>query len=136
MFTGISSHGGALIAAIVVLTGAAILAGGAATADPDQDQKFLTLLNDEDIPPVDEATSLIDTAHKACAKLDGGMPVGDLVELVRNNGFAMNPLARLYPQARVTRTIDRFISAAVQAYCPYDEGKIASITANSASASS
>lgn len=136
MFTGISSHGGTLIAAILVLTGAAILHGGAATADPDQDQKFLTLLNDKDIPPVDEAGSLIDTAHKACAKLDGGMPVDDLVELMRNNGFATNPLARLYPQARVTRTIDRFISSAVQAYCPYDEGKIASITGDSASGSS
>jgi hypothetical protein len=136
MFTGITSHGGALIAAMVVLTGAAILHGGAATADPDQDQKFLTLLNDKDIPPVDEAGSLIDTAHKACAKLDGGMPVDDLVELMRNNGFATNPLARLYPQARVTRTIDRFISSAVQAYCPYDEGKIATITGDSASGSS
>jgi Protein of unknown function (DUF732) len=136
MFTGITSHGGALITAIVALTGGAILHGGAARADPDQDQKFFQLLTDNDIPALDNDDGLIDTAHKACGKLDGGMPVGDLVELMRNNGFAANPLARLYPQGRVTRTIDRFISAAVQAYCPYDQSKIASIMAGPASGSS
>jgi hypothetical protein len=136
MFTGITSHGGALITAIGLLTGAAILHSGAATADPDQDQKFLTLLADNDIPAVDNDDGLIDTAHKACGKLDDGMPVGDLVELMRNNGFATNPLARFYPQGRVTRTIDRFISAAVQAYCPYDRGKIASIMPGTATGSS
>jgi hypothetical protein len=127
MFTGTTRHGGVLITAIVVLTGAAILQGGAATADPDQDQKFLTLLADNDIPALDNTDGLIETANKACGKLDGGMPVGDLVELMRNNGFAANPLTRLYPQGRVTRTIDRFITAAVQAYCPYNQSKIASI---------
>jgi hypothetical protein len=136
MFTGITSHGGALITAIMVLTGAAVLHGGAARADPDQDQKFLTLLADNDIPAIDNDEGLIDTAHKACGKLDGGMPVGDLVELMRNNGFAADPLARLYPRARVTRTIDRFITAAVQAYCPYDQGKIASIMPGPATGSS
>jgi Protein of unknown function (DUF732) len=135
MCTGITGHGGALITAIVVLTGAAILHGGVATADPDQDQKFLTLLADNDIPAVDNEAGLIETANKACAKLDDGMPVGDLVELMRNNGFAANPLARLYPQGRVTRTIDRFITAAVQAYCPYDQSKIASIMAGPATGS-
>jgi len=135
MFTGITGHGGALITAIVVLTGAATLHGAAAMADPDQDQKFLQLLTDNDIPAVDNDEGLIDTAHKACGKLDDGMPAGDLVELMRSNGFAANPLARLYPQGRVTRTIDRFISSAVQAYCPYDQGKIASIMAGTATGS-
>ena len=115
-------------------TGVAILPGGTAAGDPSQDDKFLTLLGHEDIPAVDNATSLIDTAHKVCGKLDDGMPAGDLVELIRNNGFNDNPLARLYPQRRVTKTIYRFINAAVQAYCPYDQGKIASITAQAATA--
>ena len=100
-----------------------------AVADPGQDQKFFDLLGEKDIPPVDNANSLIATAKKACSKLDDGMPVGDLVELIRNNGFNENPLTRLQPQDRITRTIDRFINASVEAYCPYDKGKIASIAA-------
>lgn len=98
-----------------------------AAADPAQDQKFFDLLGQKEIPPVDNANSLIATAKKACAKLDDGMPVGDLVELIRNNGFAENPLARLQPQDRITRTITQFITASVEAYCPYDRAKIASI---------
>jgi Protein of unknown function (DUF732) len=129
MFSGHTHIAGAAVTAIAVLTGAAILAGATAAADPSQDDKFFTLLGYEDIPAIDNAPSLIDTAHKVCGKLDDGMAAGDLVELIRNNGFNENPLARLYPQRRVTKTIDRFISAAVQSYCPYDQGKIASLTA-------
>jgi hypothetical protein len=135
MFSGHTRIAGAVLTASAVLTGAAILAGATAAADPSQDDKFLTLLGYEDIPAIDNATSLIDTAHKVCARLDEGMPAGDLVELIRNNGFKENPLARLYPQRRVTKTIDRFISAAVQTYCPYDQGQIASITTQAATSS-
>jgi hypothetical protein len=135
MFSGPTRIAGALVTTIAVLTGAAILPGATATADPSQDDKFLTLLGYEDIPAIDNASSLIDTAHKVCGRLDEGMSAGDLVELIRNNGFNENPLARFYPQRRVTKTIDRFISAAVQAYCPYDQGKIAALTAQSATAS-
>jgi Protein of unknown function (DUF732) len=136
MFSGPIRNAHALVVAIAVLAGAAILPGGAAAADPSQDDKFLTLLGYEDIPAIDNAASLIDTAHKVCGKLDDGMAAGDLVELIRNNGFNENPLARLYPQRRVTKTIDRFINAAVQAYCPYDQSKIASTTAQAATVSS
>ena len=135
MFSGPIRNARALVAALALLTGVAILPGGTAAGDPSQDDKFLTLLGYEDIPAIDNATSLIDTAHKVCGKLDDGMPAGDLVELIRNNGFNDNPLARLYPQRRVTKTINRFINAAVQAYCPYDQGKLASITAQAATAS-
>jgi hypothetical protein len=135
MFSGHTRIGGAVLTAIAALTGAAILAGATAAADPSQDDKFLTLLGYEDIPAIDNASSLIDTAHKVCGKLDSGMPAGDLVELIRNNGFNENPLARLYPPRRVTKTIDRFINAAVQAYCPYDQGKIASLTTRAVPAS-
>ena len=135
MFSGPIHHLRAIVTAIAVLTGGAILPGGTVAADPSQDDKFLTLLGYEGIPPVDNVTSLIETAHKVCGKLDDGMSVGDLVELIRNNGYNENPLTRLDPPRRVTKTINRFISAAVQAYCPYDQGKIASITAQAATES-
>ncbi|HEY2199475.1 MAG TPA: DUF732 domain-containing protein [Mycobacterium sp.] len=115
-------------AASVALLGAALLPGGTAAAD-SRDDKFFELLGQKDIPPVDNANSLIETAHKACSKLDSGMSVVDLVDLIRNNGYNENPLTRLNPADRITRTINQFITASVQAYCPYDAGKIASIAA-------
>ena len=127
MFSGAIRHFPAAMVAVALVATSAILPGRTAFADPDQDQKFFDLLGQKEIPPVDNANSLITSARHACEKLDSGMPVGDLVELVRNNGFAENPLTRLQPQDRITRTIDQFISAAVEAYCPYNKGKIASI---------
>ncbi|MFZ3347359.1 MAG: DUF732 domain-containing protein [Mycobacterium sp.] len=129
MFSGIIRHLPAAMAAVGWLSAAAVLPGDIATADPGQDQKFFDLLGQKEIPPVDNANSLIETAHKACSKLDGGMPVGDLVDLIRNNGYNENPLTRLNPADRITRTINQFIIASVEAYCPYDKGKIASISA-------
>ena len=128
MFSGIIRHLPAALTAATVLTGTLFLAGGTANAD-SQDDKFLDLLGQSDVPAVDGADSLIATGHKVCSELDGGMSANDLVELIRNNGFNDNPLARLYPQRQVTATITRFINAAVQAYCPYDAGKITSIAA-------
>ena len=136
MFSGIIRHSRGMATAITVLTAAAILPGGTAAADPSQDDKFFGLLGQKNIPPVENATSLIDTAHKVCSKLDGGMSVEDLVELIRNNGFNANPRSRLDPPDRITRTINLFITAAVQAYCPYDAGKIASIAGYSVTRSS
>jgi hypothetical protein len=118
-----------MIGVAVIAAAAAIAPGHVAVADPDQDQRFFDLLGQKDIPPIDNANSLITSARHACEKLDGGMPVGDLVEIVRTNGFNENPLTRLQPQDRITRTIDQFINAAVEVYCPYNKGKIASIAA-------
>jgi hypothetical protein len=113
--------------AVALITAAAFTPSGTAVADPGQDQKFFDLLNQQDIPPVDNDNSLIDVAKKTCSRLDEGMSVGDLVDLIRNNGFNENPLTRLQNQGRITRTIDRFIKASVEAYCPNNRGKIASI---------
>jgi hypothetical protein len=124
MFSGIIR---ATVATVGVLSAATILPDPTSAADPSQDQKFFELLGEKDIPPIDNANSLITTAHKVCAKLDDGMPVGDLVDLIRNNGYNENPLTRLNPPDRITRTINQFINASVEAYCPYDRGKIASI---------
>jgi Protein of unknown function (DUF732) len=129
MFSGIIRQLPAAVTAVVFLISAAVLPGHTAAADPDQDQKFFDLLGQKEIPPVDNANSLIETAHKACSKLDGGMSVGDLVDLIRNNGYNENPLTRLNPADRITRTINQFIIASVEAYCPNDRGKIASIAA-------
>ncbi|WP_139822439.1 DUF732 domain-containing protein, partial [Mycobacterium lacus] len=73
MFTNLA---GALVAAVVVLTGGAILRGGTAAADPNQDEQFLALLNEKEIPAVANVPSVIAAAHKVCLKLDAGMPVG------------------------------------------------------------
>ena len=127
MFSGAIRHFPAAMVAVALIATSTISPCRTAFADPDQDQKFFDLLGQKEIPPVDNANSLITSARHACEKLDSGMPVGDLVELVRNNGFNENPLTRLQPQDRITRTIDQFINAAVEAYCPYDKGKIASI---------
>ncbi|MDT5204615.1 MAG: hypothetical protein QOD34_1251 [Mycobacterium sp.] len=128
MFSGIIRHLPSSVTAIALIAAAIFSPGATAAADPSQDQKFFDLLGQKEIPPVDNANSLITTAKKACSKIDEGMPVGDLVELIRNNGFNENPLTRLQPQDRITRTIDQFINASVEAYCPYDRGKIASIS--------
>jgi uncharacterized membrane protein YgcG len=132
MFTGIASHAGALVTAIVVLTGVAIVRVGAAAADSNQDEQFLALLEKEDIPAQRNVPTLVTTAHAVCRKLDGGVPVGDVVDEMRNYAFSVNPIARLLDQDRVTRTMNRFITAAVEAYCPFDQSKIASIMANPA----
>lgn len=134
MFTTITSHTAALTAAVLMLGGGAILGAGPAAADPSQDQQFGALLDQEQIPSMGGMPSLIATAHKVCRKLDGGMPVGSLVDDMRNNAYDLNPILRLAPYGRVTSTMTRFIGAAVEAYCPYDQGKIAPFTENVASA--
>jgi len=131
-FTGITIHAGALVTAIAVLTGAAILRGGAAVADPNQDQQFLALLDKEGIPALSGVPSLIYTAHKVCRKLDAGMLADDLVDAMVNDAYGIDPPERLYASGRLARTEARFITAAVEAYCPYDQSKIASIVANPA----
>ncbi|BBX95508.1 hypothetical protein MLAC_08020 [Mycobacterium lacus] len=126
MFTNLA---GALVAAVVVLTGGAILRGGTAAADPNQDEQFLALLNEKEIPAVANVPSVIAAAHKVCLKLDAGMPVGDVLDGLRNDAYNIDPVVRQYP-ARLTTTMTRFIAVAVQIYCPYDQPKIAAIMAS------
>jgi uncharacterized membrane protein YgcG len=132
MFTGITGQSGALVTTVVALTGAAILHGGAAAADPNQDDQFLALLEQEEIPALSNVPSLIVKAHQDCRQLDRGMTVDALVEEMTNDAYGVDPSERQYPPDRLTRTMARFITAAVEAYCPYDKGKIASIVANPA----
>jgi uncharacterized membrane protein YgcG len=127
MFTGITSQVGALVTAIVVLTGGAILRDGAAAADPNQDEQFLALLEKKDIPATKNVPSVIAFAHTVCGKLDDGMPADDLVDAMVNYAYSVDPSARRYAPGRLARTEARFITAAVEVYCPGNESKIVSI---------
>jgi Protein of unknown function (DUF732) len=115
MFTGITTRAGPLVTAIVVLTGAAILRGGAAAADSNQDSQFLALLSQEGIPPVSGVPALIDTAHQICGALAGGMSPGALVQALVDNANAVTPGA---DPGRLARSETLFLKAAVGAYCP------------------
>jgi Protein of unknown function (DUF732) len=121
----------ALVTAVVVLTGGIILGGGAAAADPNQDDQFLALLDKKEIPALDGVPDLIALAHRICSKLDGGMPVDAVVGDMRKNAFT-DPGGQQYAPRRIATTINRFIAAAVEAYCPGDQSKIASIMADRA----
>lgn len=127
MFTGTTGHVGALVTTVAVLTGAAILRGGAAAADPNQDDQFLALLDQKGIPALSGVPSLIDTAHKVCGKLDAGMSADGLVDLLVKDAYGIDPPERQYAPGRLARTQARFITAAVEAYCPQNQGKTASL---------
>ncbi|OBG61414.1 MULTISPECIES: DUF732 domain-containing protein [unclassified Mycobacterium] len=126
MLTRTTNRAGALVTAIVVLTGVAMLPHDSAAADPTDDQ-FVSLLDQKGIPALDNIPSLIGTAHRICHQLDGGMPVDGVVDDLRERAFKANPGGGQYPADRVARTIARFISASVEAYCPNNQPKIASL---------
>jgi hypothetical protein len=115
MFTGITTHAGFLVTATVVLTGAAILCGGVASADPNQDDQFLALLSQQGIPAVSGIPDLIKTAHDVCGELNSGVPTGTVVGEFEN--FANNVTPGADP-GRLHRTAIRFIRASAGAYCP------------------
>jgi Protein of unknown function (DUF732) len=115
MFTGIATHTGPLVTAIVVLTGAAILRGGATSADPNQDDQFLLLLGHEGVPAISGVPDLIETAHKVCGKLDGGVPADAVVDELVKNANSITPGA---DPDRLRRTETRFVIASAGAYCP------------------
>ncbi|KAA1248530.1 DUF732 domain-containing protein [Mycobacterium simiae] len=130
MFTGTASRAGAVATATVILIGAAILRGSAAAADPNQDDQFLASLDRRGIPALENAPSLIAIAHEVCGRLDGGMPVDRVVESMTKFAYNNDPSLRQYPPDRLTRTLSRFVTAAVQAYCPFNQDKIASFSPN------
>ncbi|MCV7092056.1 DUF732 domain-containing protein, partial [Mycobacterium interjectum] len=130
MFAGITGHSGALVATIAVLTSATLLRCGAAAADTNQDNKFLALLDQENIPAVSNVPTLIATAHGDCEKLKGGMPVGQLVDEQIIEAYTVDPVERQYPVDRLARTMARFIAAAVGAYCPAEQSKLAPLMAD------
>jgi hypothetical protein len=120
--TGITSLAAALVGVWVVLTGA-IICAGAAGADPSQQDQFLALLQQEQIPAIDNVPGLIARAHEICGALDGGASVETVVNDQMNSAYGDNPVLHLYP-ARVRRTAVRFITASVDVYCPSHQGEL------------
>jgi Protein of unknown function (DUF732) len=119
--TGIAS----LVGAAVVLT-AAIMCAGTAGADPSQQQdQFLALLQQEQIPPTGdgEVPGVVLRAHHVCAGLNSGTPMDALVDEEMNRGYEENPRLHLMAD-RVRRTVVRFITASVDVYCPRHQGEL------------
>jgi hypothetical protein len=114
----------ALVSVSVVLT-AAITCAGAARADPSQQDQFVALLEQEQIPPTDdgEVAGVVARAHYVCGQLNGGTPADALVDEEMNRGYVDNPRLRLVPD-RVRRTAVRFVTAAVDVYCPRHRGEL------------
>lgn len=127
-----ASRASAVATATVILIGTAILRGSAAAADPNQDAQFLAALDQHDIPALANVPSLIATAHNVCGRLDGGVPVDAVVESMTNFAVNNDPSLRRLPRDRLTRTFSRFVTVAVQVYCPFNQDKIASFSANPA----
>jgi hypothetical protein len=115
MSIDITAHAGSLVAAILVLTGAAILRGGAASADPNEDDRFLALLSQQGVPAVSGIPDLIKTAHDVCGELNSGVPTDTVVD--EFEGFA-NTVTPGADPGRVHRSAIRFVRAASGAYCP------------------
>src|ERR1700727_856713 len=114
--TGITSLADALVSASVVLT-AAIICAGVASADPSQQDQFVALLEQDQIPLIDNLPALVARAHQICGELDGGTPVETVVNEEMNGMFEENPA---YHQVsdRVRRTAVRFIAVSGDVYCP------------------
>lgn len=114
---------GALVSVTAVAVITATMCGSAASADPNQDQQFLALLDAENIGAVDGIPDLIARAHEICNELDGGTSMPAITDEETNTAYNDDPRLRLFP-ARVNATIIRFITASVDVYCPYDQGKL------------
>ena len=122
MRTGITSLADALVSASVVLT-AAIIGAGTAGADPSQQDQFLQLLQQEQIPAIDNVPALVWHAHEICGQLDHGAAVETVVTDMMNRSYEDNPALHLFP-ARVRRTAVRFVTASVDVYCPSHQGEL------------
>ena len=112
----------ALVGVSVVLT-AAIMCAGAAGADPSQDDQFLALLQQEQIPAIDNVPGLVHHAHEICGQLDGGAPVESVVTDMMNRAYGDNLSLRSL-STRVRRTAVRFVTASVDVYCPSHQGEL------------
>ncbi|MEB3034790.1 DUF732 domain-containing protein, partial [[Mycobacterium] nativiensis] len=114
---------------------AALLQCGTAAADPNQDDQFLAVLQSKQIPARENVPTVIAAGHTVCRKLDDGVAADAILDTLTEDADQMNPLLR-NEQARLAATMSRFIAAAVEVYCPGDQGKIASLMASGAHRSS
>jgi hypothetical protein len=114
--TGINRLADALVSASMMLT-AAIICAGSASADPSQQDQFVALLEQDQIPLIDNLPALVARAHQICRELDGGTSVYTVVDEEMNGIFEENP-AYHQESARVRRTAGRFIAVSAEVYCP------------------
>ena len=128
MFTpSTTCHAVTIVAATAI--GVAMLPYGVAAADPSQDDQFLAVLQEKQIPAMDNIATVVAAGHKVCLKLDDGIPAQTVLDGLNNDAYGMNPDLREQSD-RLSATMSRFIAAAVQVYCPGDQGKIASLAAS------
>ena len=111
----------ALISASMVPI-AAVLSAGTAAADAQEDQ-FVALLAQQQIPATDNVPGLVYRAHQICGELDGGASVETVVTDVMNRAYGDNPALHSFP-ARVRKTSVRFVTASVEVYCPSHQGEL------------
>lgn len=121
MRTRVTRLAAALISAAVLPT-AAVLSAGTAGADAQEDQ-FVALLAQQQIPATDNVPGLVYRAHQICGELDGGASIQATIDEEVNTAYGDNPILRQVPN-RVNRTATRFVIASVTVYCPSHKGQL------------
>ncbi|MCV7031963.1 DUF732 domain-containing protein [Mycobacterium sherrisii] len=119
MHTRIPHLAGAVVGLAAALT-AALGYAGAAKADAQEDQ-FVALLAQLQIPVIDNVPGLVYRAQEICGELDHGTPFQSVVDEETNTTYASSPSLHLVPD-RVTRTAVKFVTASVTVYCPRYQG--------------
>jgi hypothetical protein len=109
------------------MVGAAIALAPQASAD-GQDDNFLALLAQAGVPAHDNIPSVIDYGHQVCQALDGGESASAVVDALANHGYGEDPSHDL---GQYHRTMVRFVRASVTAFCPGNQGKVASVAGSS-----
>jgi hypothetical protein len=110
-----------LICGLLVVS-AGFLGAGTASADSQEDQ-FVALLAQLQIPVIDNVPGLVYRAHEICGELDGGASAQSVIDEETNTTYGGSPQLRLVPD-RVTRTAVRFVTASVTVYCPSHKGQL------------
>jgi uncharacterized membrane protein YgcG len=105
------------------IVGAAIALAPQAGAD-GQDDNFLALLAQAGVPAHDNIPSVIDYGHKVCQALDGGESASAVVDTMANYSYAEDPSHDL---GQYHRSMVRFVRVSVTAFCPGNQGKLASV---------
>jgi len=106
-----------------VLLSAAVICAGAAAADPSQEDQFVALLAQQQIPATDNVAGLVYRAHEICGELDRGTSFQAAVDEEVNTAYAETPSLRAVGD-RVRRTAVKFITASVDVYCPSHQGQL------------
>ena len=108
-----------LVVALVVAA-AALTCAGAASANPtpqEQQDQFVELLEQDQVPLVDNLPTLVARAHQICHELNSGTSVYSVLDEEMNGMFEEDPALR-QQAARVHRTAIRFIAVSSEVYCP------------------